>query len=116
MRQSITIALLIIASLAVWGATLYLIQDWGYNRGLEAGSGNTEEARRVLLCEDALQRRIETERALIAPITLAGGIQLPLSARRDHATIQEEVDRLQVKLVSIGQDISRFCGESQPAK
>ena len=68
-----------------------------------------EEGSTALLCQDALERRKAVEEALQRPVTMANGVEAPLSSMRSSAIFGDEVERLESKLTRINRDIRELC-------
>ena len=110
MRKPVTIILLAIAGLVAWGGTLYLAQDWGYHRGMDA---KELESPRAFHCREALGQREMAQLGLDEdwrpePMTI-GHVTLALSTRQEATFRQERRERLVEALHEAETEIERFC-------
>lgn len=107
MKKSAAITLLTVILLATWLSSLYVFQKWGFERG--------KDSREVLLCQDALDRRIEAESALNQPVHLATGAEIPLASFADiegtYDILAGEAARLRSHLTDVERDIAHYCAD-----
>lgn len=108
MRQAFIISLLVIPLLAAWAGSLYVAQDWGYKQGQQEALQETEAQRRLVLCQDALERRIKTEGANLNGI--------PFYTLTSGPAYADEAAKVLAKLASIERDIAKYCTDSQPSR
>ena len=100
------------ALLVAWGGTLYLAQDWGFHRGLDA---KELESPRAFHCREALGQHEMAQLGLDEawrpePKTI-GRTTLILGRRQVEELIQERRERLEEALHEAEGDIGRFCQE-----
>lgn len=94
LNQSLVSGFAVLAIAALWGITLYLAQEWGYQRGQDSR-------------KDALKRRIQAEHDLLLPVTV-GNIEIPLSAAEDEFLNQTRT-WVTSRITESTEDISRYC-------
>ena len=93
--------MIFVVLLAAWGSSLYGAQHWGATRGESTG----EVVTNPVLCEDALDRRFQIEKALYRDLQ---GIGYPIPIREAPGYLTE-VARLERQQRIVEQDIRTFC-------
>ena len=116
MSKSFTRAFLVLGILVAIAGLSYWAQDWGHGRGVDAAELEYQHDIGLLLCEDALTRRLETERGLSQILSFSSNIKLPIYSFADksddigiYSVLFDEAQRLRVNLREREYDISLFC-------
>ena len=114
-HKALVIATLVITLLAVWGASLYLAQYWGYHRGV----GASEPDSPIASCQVALDQQEMAQLELdedwrpepLPTVVSSEGnfVQEMRSDQEVEALRQERRERLEATLDQAESDIDRFC-------